>query len=141
MLNVHGIPVGNVRSMGHLAPWFYLHWFHGFLFRCLIFNWYNISICKKEKLKDETSKKNFVKPMEVNKTCNSFTNFFSVSSLIVTTSGFVKRERSKMRHLKKFVKPNGGQIKGQDVPLHWPKFPRRYGSCHFFLFQKLLPWR
>ena len=26
-------------------------------FRCLIFNWYNISICEKEKLKDETSKK------------------------------------------------------------------------------------
>ena len=28
-----------------------------FFFRCLIFNCYNISICKKEKLKDETSKK------------------------------------------------------------------------------------
>ena len=28
-----------------------------------------------------------------------------VSSLIVTTSAFVKKERSKMRHLKKFVKP------------------------------------
>ena len=27
-------------------------------FRCLIFNCYNISICKKEKLKDETPKKN-----------------------------------------------------------------------------------
>ena len=27
-------------------------------FRCLIFNCYNISICKKEKLKDETAKKN-----------------------------------------------------------------------------------
>ena len=33
------------------------------LFRCLIFNCYNIIICKK-KLKDEASK-NFVKPMEV----------------------------------------------------------------------------
>ena len=28
-----------------------------------------------------------------------------VSSLIVTTSAFVKKERSKMRHLKIFVKP------------------------------------
>ena len=26
-------------------------------FRCLIFDWYNISICKKGKVKDETSKK------------------------------------------------------------------------------------
>ena len=33
-------------------------------FRCLIFDCYNISICKKGKVKDETSKK-FVKPMEV----------------------------------------------------------------------------
>ena len=33
-------------------------------FRCFIFNCYNISICKKEKLKDETSRK-FVKPLEV----------------------------------------------------------------------------
>ena len=28
-----------------------------------------------------------------------------VSSFIVTTSAFVKKENSKMRHLKKFVKP------------------------------------
>ena len=33
-------------------------------FRCLIFDCYNISICKKGKVKDETSKK-IVKPMEV----------------------------------------------------------------------------
>ena len=30
------IPVGNLRSMGHLAPLFDLHWFHDF-FRRLIF--------------------------------------------------------------------------------------------------------
>ena len=31
--------------------------------------------------------------------------FFRFSSLIVTTSAFVKKKSSKMRHLKKFVKP------------------------------------
>jgi hypothetical protein len=47
------IPVGNLRSMGHLAPPLVSR----ILFRFLIFNCYNISICKKEELKDETSKK------------------------------------------------------------------------------------
>ena len=71
------------------------------LFTCFIFN----STCKIEKLKDETSKK-FVKPMEVNRACISFTNFlYDVSSLIFTTSAFVKKKRSKMRHIKNFVKP------------------------------------
>ena len=40
------------------------------LFRCLIFNCYNISICKKKNSKMRHLKK-FVKPMEVNR----FTNF------------------------------------------------------------------
>jgi hypothetical protein len=31
--------------------------------------------------------------------------YLDVSSLIVTTSAFVKKKNSKMRHLKKFVKP------------------------------------
>ena len=48
-------------------------WVSRIFFRCIIFNYYNISICKKEKLKDATSKK-FVKPMEVNGTCIGFTN-------------------------------------------------------------------
>jgi hypothetical protein len=51
-----------------------------------------------------------------------------VSSLNVTTSAFVKKERSKMGHLKKFVKPKevklrAGQIKEQDVPLTYLRFP------------------
>ena len=37
--------------------------------------------------------------------------------LIVTTSAFVKKKSSKMRHLKKNRETNGGQIKEQDVPL------------------------
>ena len=53
--------MGNLRSIGHLAPQFYLHWFHKF--------------------------------------------YLDVSSLIVTTSAFVKKKNSKMRHLKKIVKP------------------------------------
>ena len=36
-------------------------------------------------------------------------------SLNVTTSAFVKKKNSKMRHLKKSVKTNGGQIKEQDL--------------------------
>ena len=57
------------------------------LFRCLIFNCYNISIYKKkEKLKDETS-------------------------------AFVKKERSMMRHLKTICEINGDQIKEHDIPL------------------------
>ena len=76
---------------------------------------YNISICKKN-LKDETSKR-IVRPMQVNR--NRFHEFsLDVSSLIITTSAFVKKERSKMSHLKKFVKPM--EIK-QD-----PKIPHRY---------------
>ena len=39
--------------MGHLAPASVSR----ISFRCLIFNCYNISVCKKEKLKDEASKK------------------------------------------------------------------------------------
>ena len=56
--------------------------------------------------------------MEVNRTCIAWFHEFSldVSSLIVTTSAFVKKERSKMRHLKN-SKTNEGQIKEQDVPL------------------------
>ena len=60
-LTIGAIPVGNLRSMGHLAPYFYLHWFHKF--------------------------------------------YLDVSSLIATTSAFVEKKNSKMRHLKKFVKP------------------------------------
>ena len=94
------------------------------LFQCLIFNYYNISICKKEKLKDDTSKK-FVKPMEVNRACISFTNFlYDVSSLIFTTSAFVKKKRSKMRHLKKFVKPMEVKLRSKMSP--WPKILHRY---------------
>ena len=36
----------------------------------------------------------------------AFTNFYlDISSSIVTTSAFVKKKNSKMRHLKKIVKP------------------------------------
>ena len=42
----------------------------------------------------------------LNLTCIGFSNFsLDVSSLIVTASAFVEKKRSKMRHLKKFVKP------------------------------------
>ena len=75
------------------------------LFRCLIFNCYNISICKKGEVKDETSKK-FMKVMEVNRTYIGFTNF-------------QKRERSKIRHQKKFVKPM--EVKLRSKMSHWPK--------------------
>ena len=58
--------------------------------------------------------KKIVKPMEVNRTCIDFTNFFlDVSSLIYTTSAFVKKERSKMTHLKKFVKPMGVKLRSK----------------------------
>ena len=48
-----GIPVGNLRSCSLILPASVSRIF----FRCLIFNCYNISICKKEKIKDETTKK------------------------------------------------------------------------------------
>ena len=48
-----------------------------------------------------------------------------VSSLIVT-SAFVKKKRSKMRHLKKFVKPM--VVKLRSKMSHWPNIPRRYAS-------------
>ena len=55
--------------------------------------------------------------MEVNRACISFTNFlYDVSSLIVTTSAFVKKERSKMRHLKKFVKPMEVKLRSKMSP-------------------------
>jgi len=72
-----------------------------------------ISICKKEKLKDETSKK-IVKPMEVNR----FHKFsLDISSLIVTTSAFVKKERSKRRHLKKIVKSMEVKLRSKMSPV------------------------
>ena len=50
-----------------------------------------------------------------------FLNFTSIGftnlALIATTSAFVKKKRSMMRHLKKNRETNGGQIKEQDVPL------------------------
>ena len=49
--------------------------------------------------------KKFVKPMEVNGTSSPFTIFLGAFSVIVTTSAFVKKKSSKMRHLKKIVKP------------------------------------
>ena len=79
------------------------------LFRCLIFNCYNISICKKEKLKDETSKK-FVKTMEVN--LHLFHKFsLDVSdcyNIIICKKGKVKDETSE-----KICETNGGQIKSK----------------------------
>ena len=104
------IPVGNLRSMGQDD----LIWsplVSRILFRCLIFNCYNISICKKEKPKDETSK-------------SVSQIFFRCSSLIVTTSAFIKKKRSKMRHLKKIVLPM--EVKLRSKMSHWPKIPHRY---------------
>jgi len=46
--------------------------------------------------------------------------------LIVTTSAFVKKERSKMRHLKKFVKPM--EVKLRKKMSHRPKIPHRYDN-------------
>jgi hypothetical protein len=54
--------------MGHLAPSFYLHWFHKF--------------------------------------------YLDVSSLIVTTSVFVKKRKGQSKK----IRENGGQIKEQDIP-------------------------
>ena len=59
--------------------------FNSILFRCRIFKCYNISICKKEKLKDETSKK-IVKPMEVNRNCIGFI-YTSYLQSVVFVSG------------------------------------------------------
>ena len=71
------------------------------LFRCLIFNCYNISICKKEKLKDEASKK----ICETNGRkwdLHRFHKFsLDVSSLIVTTSAFAKKKGQRLDIQKK----------------------------------------
>ena len=40
-----------------------------------------------------------------------------VSSLIVTTSAFVKKGKVKSETSKKILEINGGQVKEQDVPL------------------------
>ena len=60
--------------------------------------------------------KTFVKPME-----SHWLHKFSldVSSLIAITSAFVKQKRSKMRHLKKFVKTKGDKLRSKMS--HWPK--------------------
>ena len=80
--------------------------FSRIFFRCLIFNCYNISICKKEKIKDETSKKS----CETNGGQLDLQRLhevsLDVSSLIVTTSA-----------PKKIRETNGGQIEEHDVPL------------------------
>ena len=85
------------------------------------FNCYNISICKKGKVKDETSKK----ICETNGgqwDLQRFHKFsLDVSYLTVTTSAFVKKKSSKMRHLKN-RETNGGQIKKQDVPQCFHEF-------------------
>ena len=77
------------------------------LFRCFILDCYSISICKQEKLKDETSKKN----CETNGSRQYLHRFhkfsLDVSSLIVTTTAFVEKDRSKMRHLKKICETSG----------------------------------
>ena len=92
-------------------------------FICLMLNCY-ISIYKKEKLKDETSKKSWNAWKSIG--LASFHEFsLDVSSLIVTTSEFVKKEMSKMRHLKKFLKPM--EVKLRSNMSHWPKIPHRYG--------------
>ena len=83
-----GISLGSVRSMGRdilLLNWTCISFTH-FLYFC-----YNISICKKEKNKDETSKK----IRETNGgqwALHQFHEFsLDVSSLIVTTLAFVKK--------------------------------------------------
>ena len=56
---LHVILVQNLRSiLGNFCSLILLLLVLRSLFRCLIFNCYNISICLKGKLKDETSKKN-----------------------------------------------------------------------------------
>ena len=74
--------------------------------------------------------------MEVNRTCISFTIFSYVSSLIVTTSAFVKKGRSKMRHLKRFLKPM--EIKLRSKMSHWPRIPHRYDDFHKKFFDSIL---
>ena len=110
------ILVGNLRSMGYLAPWLDFHWFNKFYLYVISLIYTTLAFVKKENSKRDIYK--LVKPMEVNRTCIAWFHEFSldVSSLIVTTSAFVKKERSKMKHLKN-SKTNEGQIKEQDVPL------------------------
>jgi hypothetical protein len=54
--------------------------------------------------------------------------------LIVTASAFVKKERSKMRHLKKFVKPF--EVKLRSKMSHLPKIPHRYKGGYYFRLRK-----
>ena len=57
----------------------------------------------------------------LNVTSISFTNFIWMSSLIVTTSAFVKKLNSKMKQrgttFSDMDANGGGQIKEQDIPL------------------------
>ena len=93
-------------------------------FRCLIFHCYNISICKKEKIKDETSKKireSNRGQLLLNWTCIGFTNFLRIffRCLIINcyNISIFKKEKLKDETSKKIHETNGGQIKEQDVPL------------------------
>ena len=109
--------------MGHLTHQFDQHWFHEFSNRCLIFNCYNISICKKEKIKDETSKK--IRETNggqwdillLNLTSIGFTNFFRcfIFDFFFFTNADVVTIKDET--LKKIRETDAGQIKEQDVPL------------------------
>jgi len=101
--------------MEHLAPSLVSR----IIFRCLSFNCYNISICKKEKLKVETSKK-FRETNGSQQDMHRFHEFsLDISSLIVATSciSICKKGKVKDETSKKICEINGGQIKEQDIPL------------------------
>ena len=71
---------------------------------------------KKERSKTRHLEK-FVKPMKVNRLHRFHKFSLDVSSLIVTTSAFVKKRKVNDEVPKKIRETDGGQIKKQDVPL------------------------
>ena len=81
----------------------------------------SFSFVKKKNLKDDTSKR----ICETNGNEWDLHRFhessLDVSTLIVTTWPFLTKERSKMRHIKKIVKPM--EVKLRSKMSHWPKIP------------------
>ena len=71
----------------------------------------------KEKNSEMRHLKTFMKPIEVNRTCIGFKNFFRCLIFDCYNVSICKKRKIKDEASKKFRETNGGQIKEQDVPL------------------------
>ena len=81
LLKIHAYLRG---SMGHLAPEFDLHWFHGFFFKCLIFELFSFTNVDVVTLKTRHLKKireTDASQIKMQDVPQCFHEFFSMSNL------------------------------------------------------------